>query len=65
MKKVTLLATGREYPFVWDKNNGKLTISGLPSLPPDPLASVIKVEFDGIPRRMEEADLSSWINYQN
>ena len=65
VKKVTLLADGKEYPFHWDKNNGKLTITGLPELPPDPLASVLKVEFDGIPRRMEEADLSSWINYQN
>ncbi|MBR7121533.1 MAG: alpha-L-fucosidase [Lentisphaeria bacterium] len=65
VKKVSLLATGREYPFVWDKNNGKLTVTGLPALPPDPLASVLKVEFEDIPRRMEENDLAAWINYKN
>ena len=41
--------------------NGKLVITGLPALAPDPLATVIKVEFEDVPRRMEETDLASWI----
>ena len=61
VKKVTMLATGKEYPFTWDEKNGKLVISGLPALPPDPLATVLKVEFDGIPERMKENDLAAWL----
>jgi len=65
VKKVTMLVTGKEYPFTWDEKNGKLVISGLPALPPDPLATVLKVEFDGIPRRMAEDDLAAWIDYKH
>ena len=63
VKKVTMLATGKEYPFTWDKNNGKLTITGLPKMPQDLLANVLKVEFEDVPRRKEEPDLAEWINY--
>lgn len=62
VKKVTLLANGRDYPFDWDAKTGKLKIYDLPILPPDPLCSVIKVEFSDVPRRMEETDLADWIN---
>ncbi|MBR2625419.1 MAG: alpha-L-fucosidase [Lentisphaeria bacterium] len=63
VKKVTMLATGKEYPFTWDKNNGKLTVTGLPKMPQDLLANVLKVEFEDVPRRKEEPDLAAWINY--
>ncbi|MBE6376420.1 MAG: alpha-L-fucosidase [Lentisphaerae bacterium] len=63
VKKVTMLATGKEYPFTWDKNNGKLTVTGLPKMPQDLLANVLKVEFEDVPRRKEEPDLAEWINY--
>ena len=63
VKKVTMLATGKEYPFTWDKNNGKLTVTGLPQMPQDLLANVLKVEFEDVPRRKEEPDLAEWINY--
>ena len=61
VKKVTLLATGKSYPFTWDAESGKLVISGLPALPPDPLCSVIKVEFESIPCRAEEKDMAAWL----
>ena len=61
VKRVTLLSTGKEYPFIWNKETGKLQISGLPALAPDPMASVLKVEFESIPERKKETDLSSWI----
>jgi hypothetical protein len=63
VKKVTMLATGKEYHFTWDENNGKLTVTGLPKMPQDLLANVLKVEFEDVPRRKEEPDLAAWINY--
>ncbi|MBQ7403702.1 MAG: alpha-L-fucosidase [Lentisphaeria bacterium] len=62
VKRVTLLATGEEFQFQWNEATGRLKISGLPALPPDPLASVLKVEFENIPERKKEEDLSSWIS---
>lgn len=62
VKRISLLDSGKEYPFKWDKETGKLVIYNLPELAPDPIASVIKVEFDGIPERMKEFDLAAWIN---
>lgn len=62
VKRVTLLATGEEFQFQWNEATGRLKISGLPALPPDPLASVLKVEFEDIPERKKEEDLSSWIS---
>ena len=61
VKSVSLLATGEEFKFSWSGKDGRLKIMGLPPLPPDPLASVLKVEFEGVPERMEEKDLSAWL----
>ena len=61
VKRVTMLKTGEELPFSWDAENGKLVITGLPVMAPDPMATVIKVEFEDVPRRMEEPDLATWI----
>lgn len=62
VKRVSLLESGRELPFVWNEKNGKLSISGLPALPPDYLCTVIKVEFTDVPVRMAEEDLAAWID---
>ncbi len=62
VKKVTMLATGEEYPFEWNPRNGKLTITGLPALAPDDLCTVMKVEFEGVPRLKQEEDLAAWLN---
>ncbi|OQA85393.1 MAG: Alpha-L-fucosidase [Lentisphaerae bacterium ADurb.Bin242] len=61
VKKVSLLSSGKEFPFHWNEKTGKLTISGLPSLPPDELCSVLKVEFESVPERMKESDLAAWL----
>lgn len=62
VKKVSLLENGKELPFVWNEKNGKLSINGLPALPPDALCTIIKVEFADVPRRMIEDDLAAWIS---
>ena len=62
VKRVTMLATGEEFAFQWNEKTGRLKILGLPELPPDPLATVLKVEFESVPERKKEEDLSSWIS---
>ena len=62
VKKVTLLATGKSYPFTWDAESGKLVISGLPALPPDDICTVIKVEFEDVPQLGVEEDMAAWIS---
>ena len=62
VKRVTMLATGKEYPFTWSPKDGKLVITGLPELPPDWKCTVLKVEFDQAPQCRTEADLADWIN---
>ena len=59
--RVTLLESGKEYPFDWNADTGKLTIHNLPVLPPDALCSVLKIEFESIPQRKAEPDLASWL----
>ena len=61
VKKVSLLSSGKEFPFHWNEKTGKLTISDLPALPPDSLCSVLKVEFESVPERRKETDLSGWL----
>ena len=41
--------------------NGRLVISGLPTKPPHPAVSVVKVRFAGVPEAMEERDHSAWL----
>lgn len=62
VKRVSLLGTGQEFPFTWNPVDGKLKITGLPVFPPDPLCTVIKVEFSDIPKVMQEEDMSAWLN---
>ncbi len=61
VRRVSLLSTGKEYPFDWNPETGKLTVTGLPAFPPDDLCSVLKVEFDSVPKRKTESDLSAWL----
>ena len=59
--QVRHLATGEEFPFEYDAIHGKLTISGLPLLPPDKSCTVLAVDFDGIPELKAEAAPADWI----
>ena len=60
VKRVTLLATGEEFPFE-QSESGRLKIHDLPAFPPDSLCSVIKIEFEGEIRLKEEEDLSAFL----
>ncbi len=61
VKAVTLLKTGEALDFRFDARRGKLHISGLPANLPDQNVTVVKVEFEDIPRRRRETDLSAWL----
>ena len=63
--RVTLLESGKEYPFDWNEDTGKLTIRELPALPPDALCSVLKIEFESVPQRKAEPDLAAWLFQKN
>jgi len=47
IKNVTLLNTGEKLSFT--QNEGKVVITGLPAITPDPVCPVIKYEFEGAP----------------
>lgn len=59
--KVTLLDGGEEFPFEYDAQSGKLKIYDLPALPPDPLCSVLKIEFASAVERKAEPSLAQWL----
>jgi alpha-L-fucosidase len=46
---------------VRQEHNGRLVISGLPKRAPNPHMAVIKVNFDGPPRAMKEANRAAWL----
>jgi alpha-L-fucosidase len=60
-RKVTLLATGQEFPFEYDVVSGKLRIYNLPFTPPDAAVNVLKVEFVAEPKRKIENNLAAWL----
>lgn len=61
--RVTIPCVGeKEYQFTWNEVSQKMIVSGLPSIPPDGKCTVIKVEFDSIPRCGIETDKSAWLN---
>ena len=47
-QKISMLGNGKEFPFNYNKTNGKLTIKGLPEQPPG-RRPVFKVECSGLP----------------
>ncbi|MBQ6472411.1 MAG: alpha-L-fucosidase [Victivallales bacterium] len=60
-RAVTLLQTGEAQPFEWSPATRRLIVRNLPALPPDPLCTVLKCDFDEVPRRAVEEDLAAWI----
>ena len=61
VKRVSLLASGEEFPFQYSAQSGKLHVSGLPKMPPDRHCSVLRVEFADEPKRALEPDLAGWM----
>jgi alpha-L-fucosidase len=61
VKSAVLLGKGTRLK-VRQEHNGRLVISGLPSAPPDPNISVIKVRFEGPPKSMAESDRAAWLS---
>ncbi len=59
-KSAVLLGKGTKLK-VHQEHNGRLIISGLPTAPPDPNISVIKVRFDGPPKSIAEKDRAAWL----
>ena len=50
-----------EIQVEYDEKSGKMTLRNLPPLPPDDLCTVIEVEFEDIPRRMDEPEPAAWL----
>lgn len=59
--KVRLFETGQELPFEYCAETGRLKIKGLPQFPVDDLCSVIAVDFEDVPRCMDEASPAAWL----
>ena len=59
VKSATVLATGHR-ARVAQGENGRLFLKGLPKRPPDPHATVIKVELDGEPRTVQGSPLGEF-----
>lgn len=61
VRKVSLLASGEEFPFEHNLKTGKLKIYALPVNPPSPYTNVLRVEFSDCPKRLPEPDLTAWL----
>ena len=59
IRSATLLTTGQSLS-VAQGTNGRTVIKGLPPEPPDPLAPVVKVEFEGPPQAVTDVN-SDWL----
>jgi alpha-L-fucosidase len=55
-----ILTTGKSVNLR-QEYNGRLVLSGLPSNPPDPHNTVIKVTFEAKPEPIKEKDRSAWL----
>ena len=55
-----MLQTGQKLE-VRQEYNGRLVIHGLPTRPPHPYATVIKVRFAGAPQMLRQKDKSAWL----
>jgi len=60
IRSATLLTTGQKLELT-DASNGRIIISGLPDDPPDPLAPVLRVEFEGPPYAVTEIG-AEWLD---
>jgi alpha-L-fucosidase len=61
VKDVTILATGEKVSHARG-HGGRLTFTGLPDTPPDPLCTVFRVVFERPPRHMEPCNDGSWLD---
>ena len=59
--KAQFLVSGEPIDFDYDPKGGKLVLKNLPSLPPDELCTVVKVEFASEPKRMDEPSRAAWL----
>ncbi|MBE6371687.1 MAG: hypothetical protein E7055_06395, partial [Lentisphaerae bacterium] len=59
--KAEFLVSGEPIDFDYNEKTGKLKLTGLPTLPPDDLCTVLKVEFASEPKRMEESSPAAWL----
>ena len=57
----TVLQTGRRAK-IRQEHNGRLVIYGLPSKPPHPYITVIKVRFAEEPKLLKEKNKAAWLN---
>ncbi len=60
IRSATLLTTGRELT-VEAMSNARWRLTGLPENPPDPLAPVVKIEFESEPHLLAQTD-ASWLD---
>ncbi len=61
VKAVELLGSPGKLTVESDRKTGRITIRGLPSRPPHPDVSILKVTFDRKPKRKEAKDRASWL----
>ena len=61
VKRVELLGTSGRLS-ARREHTGRLIISGLPRLPPDPHINTLAFTFDGEPRRFVESDMAAWLD---
>ena len=60
-QQATLLTTGQQVR-VERLSNGRLQLGGLPSLPPHPCQSVIRLDFTEEPALITESDHAAWLS---
>ena len=60
VRSARLLTTGQELS-VAPISNGRTLVKGLPAAPPDPLAPVVEVEFEGVPYALEHPG-AEWLD---
>jgi alpha-L-fucosidase len=60
-RAATLLTTGKPAPFHYDTATGKISFHDLPSDPPDPHVTVLKLSFDAPPERTVPDDKAAWL----
>ena len=59
--KAKLLADNTDLQVDYNEKSGKMTISGLPQLPPDRHCTVVEVEFESVPELKAEPDKAAWL----
>lgn len=60
-RSVSILGSGSSVPFLYCPENGRLTLGPLPRRAPDPVATVVKFEFECEPNQLKIQDRAAWI----